>query len=307
MEPPSENGHSPDAGGICEGSRHIYLSSLLSLCLSSFGGFLPLISGQLACQNSFQIVARRRGATGECEARTQGAAIAALLGRLRTTHRAARRVPAAQSLFLERLLSWTRAISWARRSTLTATPPSLTSKPASFGKSTLSPGSMPCASSPTAVTTPNRASAPALCGMIRPVAGLDVLVDRLDDQMVVERLERQADVGFFLLFFFFFFFSSGGRGTAGGAGHRAWRQGALPEGRGLRRQARRRRRQGAAPRPADCARPRLGTRSRMSDCAAGTRRAARCVVLSRPSNAAIAAPCVLASHSPVAPRRRASI
>ena len=38
--------------------------------------------------------------------------------------------------------------------------------------------------------------------------------------------------------------------------------------------------------------------------AVGPRWAARCVVLSRPNSAAIGAPCVLASHSPIAPHRR---
>jgi twitching motility protein PilT len=41
---------------------------------------------------------------GECEARTQGAPIAALLARLRTKHRAAQRAPAAQGFILKRVL-----------------------------------------------------------------------------------------------------------------------------------------------------------------------------------------------------------
>ena len=42
---------------------------------------------------------------GECEARTQGAPIAALLGRLRTTPRAAQRAPAAQRFILKRVVT----------------------------------------------------------------------------------------------------------------------------------------------------------------------------------------------------------
>ena len=86
-------------------------------------------------------------------------------------------------------------MSSRRFRTLQATPPRRTSKPAPLGKSTLSPGSIPCASVPTAVTMPVRLSASVLWGMISPVLRLDVLVQRLDDQVVVERLERDRERG----------------------------------------------------------------------------------------------------------------
>src|SRR5688500_12427606 len=51
----------------------------------------------------------------------------------------------------------------------------------------------------------------------------------------------------------------------------------------------------------------LRTRCEMKPCAAGTRCAARCFVLSRPDMSHIGAPCVLAAHSRTAPRRRSVI
>ena len=48
---------------------------------------------------------------------------------------------------------------------------------------------MPCTSSPTATTTPDRQAASALAGMIRPRVRLGLVVDRLDQHEVVERLD----------------------------------------------------------------------------------------------------------------------
>src|SRR6476659_7825044 len=49
-------------------------------------------------------ITRQLGVVGECDARTQGAPIVVLLGRLRTKQRAAQRVPATQGFTLIRVL-----------------------------------------------------------------------------------------------------------------------------------------------------------------------------------------------------------
>jgi hypothetical protein len=58
-----------------------------------------------ALRTRFRMTARRRGATAECERRTQGASIAALWTRPRTPARAGRRGPATQRFILKRVLS----------------------------------------------------------------------------------------------------------------------------------------------------------------------------------------------------------
>src|SRR5579871_6505430 len=52
-------------------------------------------------RDGFRMTLRRSGVMGECEARTQGAAIAALLPRLRTKPRAAQHVQAIQGFILK--------------------------------------------------------------------------------------------------------------------------------------------------------------------------------------------------------------
>src|SRR6266545_4272932 len=61
---------------------------------------------------------RRRGGLGGCDPRTQGASIAALLGRPRTPWRAVQHVPAAQGFILRRALSHWAVILPAGRADL---------------------------------------------------------------------------------------------------------------------------------------------------------------------------------------------
>ena len=76
-----------------------------------------------------------------------------------------------------------------RRMTFAAVPASRTSNPAPLGNSTLSPGSTPPGSVPTAVTIPVRAPGLGACGDDQAVAGLSLVVTRLDDDVVVEQFE----------------------------------------------------------------------------------------------------------------------
>ena len=75
--------------------------------------------------------------------------------------------------------------------TFAAVPASRTSKPASAGNSTLSPGLSPSASAPTEITIPKLQSALRARGQNQPGPCLGLLVGGLDHDVVVERLQRE--------------------------------------------------------------------------------------------------------------------
>ena len=75
------------------------VSALKSVVLPAFGR--PTIPTSRATRSSFQGDIRRRGVMGACNARTQGAPILGVSGRLRRGSAGAQRVPAAQDVILK--------------------------------------------------------------------------------------------------------------------------------------------------------------------------------------------------------------
>ena len=88
--------------------------------------------------------------------------------------------------------SWTRAIRSPRRITFTAVPASRTSKPAVVGEQHLVARLDPAGVGADGDDDPRSGSCLSAGRDDQPVARLGLVVARLDDHVVVERLERDA-------------------------------------------------------------------------------------------------------------------